>query len=209
MGFNLSDYEPVEDRLARFWEQHPDGRVLTQLLSKPTPDEWVVFAEVYRTADDTRPYATGLAHEVVTGRGVNSTSALENCETSAIGRALANAGYAPKGARPSREEMQKADRAGPVGRGAPTEKQLAFAKRLAEDLGSAAATVVPSIVEEITGRKAKLVDLDKTELSAVIDELKPLSDEAKKAYKADSKAHDAKLAEAERLAATGEEPFDE
>jgi hypothetical protein len=32
---------------------------------------------------------------------------LENCETSAIGRALANAGYAPKGKRPSREEMTK------------------------------------------------------------------------------------------------------
>jgi hypothetical protein len=32
---------------------------------------------------------------------------LENCETSAIGRALANAGYASKGKRPSREEMSK------------------------------------------------------------------------------------------------------
>jgi hypothetical protein len=39
---------------------------------------------------------------------VNKTSALENGETSAIGRALANAGYAPKGKRPSREEMSKA-----------------------------------------------------------------------------------------------------
>jgi hypothetical protein len=44
----------------------------------------------------------------VTERGVNATSALENCETSAIGRALANLGYAPKGKRPSREEMLKA-----------------------------------------------------------------------------------------------------
>jgi hypothetical protein len=38
------------------------------------------------------PYSTGLAEETISGRGVNSTSALENCETSAIGRALANAG---------------------------------------------------------------------------------------------------------------------
>jgi hypothetical protein len=39
---------------------------------------------------------------------------LENCETSAIGRALANAGYAPKGKRPSREEMSKVVAAKPV-----------------------------------------------------------------------------------------------
>ena len=53
------------------------------------------------------PWATGLAEETVQGRGVNATSALENCETSAIGRALANAGYATKGKRASREEMAK------------------------------------------------------------------------------------------------------
>ena len=59
---------------------------------------------------DAAPAATGYAHESVTSRGVNLTSALENCETSAIGRALANLGYAPKGKRPSREEMAKANR---------------------------------------------------------------------------------------------------
>jgi hypothetical protein len=56
---------------------------------------------------DAYPWATGLAYEMVTDRGVNQTSALENCETSAIGRALANAGYAAKGKRPSQSEMAK------------------------------------------------------------------------------------------------------
>ena len=55
---------------------------------------------------------TGYASEVVTERGVNATSALENCETSCIGRALANAGFQAKiGKRASREEMAKVERA--------------------------------------------------------------------------------------------------
>jgi hypothetical protein len=56
---------------------------------------------------DAQAWTTGYAEETVSTRGVNSTSALENCETSAIGRALANAGYVTKGKRPSREEMSK------------------------------------------------------------------------------------------------------
>lgn len=108
-GFNLANYEPVEDRLARFWAEHPQGRVLTELV--PAPEgQWIVRSEVWRDGTTDRPDATGYAHEHVTDRGVNSTSALENCETSSVGRALANLGYAPKGARPSREEMVKADR---------------------------------------------------------------------------------------------------
>lgn len=109
MNFNLQDYEPVEARLARFWEGHPTGRVFTRMVSFEE-GQVVFYAEIYRDLNDELPAATGYAHEVVTQRGVNSTSAVENCETSAIGRALANAGYATKAKRPSREEMVKASR---------------------------------------------------------------------------------------------------
>jgi hypothetical protein len=104
--FNLDDYETVEERLIKYWKDNPNGRILTKLLEN-SPSRFIVEAAVFRDADSQQPWATGLAEETVQGRGVNATSALENCETSAIGRALANAGYATKGKRPTREEMGK------------------------------------------------------------------------------------------------------
>lgn len=104
--FNLEDYETVEERLSKFWADHPTGRVWTKALEL-SPSRFVIYAEVYFDAADPHPKATGHAEETVQGRGVNATSALENGETSAIGRALANCGYATKGKRPSREEMAK------------------------------------------------------------------------------------------------------
>jgi len=87
--FNLADYETVEERLIKFWKDHPDGQIHTKLLDS-TAGRFIVEASVYRTEADVRPWTTGLAEETIQGRGVNATSALENCETSAIGRALAN-----------------------------------------------------------------------------------------------------------------------
>ena len=104
--FNLADYEPVEVRLEKFIKDYPDFRISTE-LEVIESNRYVVKAYLFKTATDGVAWATGLAEETVSSRGVNQTSALENCETSAIGRALANAGYAPKGKRPSREEMNK------------------------------------------------------------------------------------------------------
>ena len=105
MGFNLADYEEVKDRIPRFWEIHPTGSIRTTRLPS-AEGEWVVLAALHRAGED-EPFATGLAHEVSGAAGVNKTSALENCETSAIGRALANGGFASGKHRPSREEMTK------------------------------------------------------------------------------------------------------
>ena len=104
--FNLADYEPVEVRLEKFINDHKNFRISTE-LEVVEKDRYIVKAYLFKDSSDSVAWATGYAEETVTQRGVNQTSALENCETSAIGRALANAGYAPKGKRPSREEMTK------------------------------------------------------------------------------------------------------
>jgi hypothetical protein len=104
--FNLADYETVEVRLEKFIKEHNDFRIATE-LEVVERDRYIVKAYLFKTSSDSVAWATGYAEEKITDRGVNSTSALENCETSAIGRALANAGYAAKGKRPSREEMTK------------------------------------------------------------------------------------------------------
>jgi hypothetical protein len=107
MGFfNIEDYEPVEARLNRFWELHKDdGRVETELVSHNN-GHYIVKAIIWVGE---RQVASGLADEHTEAKGVNSRNALENAETSAIGRALANFNFAPKGKRPSREEMVKAN----------------------------------------------------------------------------------------------------
>ena len=113
--FNLEDYEPVEVRLEKFWKDNPDGRIYTELLES-TATRFVVFSSIYRTEADAHPWATGLASETIADRGMLASSALEICETSSLGRALANAGYSAKvkggnGKRPSREEMISATKA--------------------------------------------------------------------------------------------------
>ena len=105
MAFDLSDYEPVASRLDRFLKAHPDARVITDLVHYLS-DVAVFKCELWLEGEI---IATGWAEEVRGQGNVNKTSHLENCETGAVGRALANAGLSGSdfNKRPSREEMGK------------------------------------------------------------------------------------------------------
>lgn len=106
---SLENYEPVEERIARFKADHPNYRVATELTfdGEAGATRWIVKASIWRDAENTGlPDGTGYAFEI-DGKGMTQrTAALETCETSAIGRALANLGYAGN-RRVTREEMVK------------------------------------------------------------------------------------------------------
>src|SRR5688572_25348161 len=107
IGFDPKAYAPVAERIQLFWESFPNGRITTRLVSRTEHD--VVFeARVYRSASDNEPAATGWAAEREGDGDINAVACLENTETSAVGRALANLGFTAAKERPSAEEMQKA-----------------------------------------------------------------------------------------------------
>jgi hypothetical protein len=121
VGFNLDDYEPVAARQMRWLEgryalykagENGFPRTITHMVSVPGADICVIRAELWL---GDMCIATGYAEEVRGAGNVNRTSHVENCETSAVGRALANAGMAGTDVnkRPSREEMSKVQNTAP------------------------------------------------------------------------------------------------
>ena len=107
--FDVGEYAPVADRITLFYARFPMGRITTRLIAR-TEHEITVQAYVFRSVEEERPSATGLASERIGDGDVNTVACLENTETSAIGRALANLGLTASTQRPSREEMLKANR---------------------------------------------------------------------------------------------------
>lgn len=183
MGFDLSQYEQVKDRIPLFWEAHPDGAIVSQLLHHGA-GEYIVESRLINSAGQV--IANGHAREEVADRGVNSTSALENCETSAIGRALANAGFSAGPNRPSREEMTKADRGSPAVTTSDlaTKPQLAKISHLVDKTGlipqtwplpdtftkREASTLIDELSQEPVEPPAERVGAIRDQLSAVEDE---------------------------------------
>lgn len=114
-SFNVNDYEDVASRITRLYTEYPDARIVT--INHTTPADrsvltWVVEARIYLSAGDQSldlVKGTGWAFEI-DGQGgmANKTSALENAETSAIGRAVSHAlaGYSGD-KKATRTEMAK------------------------------------------------------------------------------------------------------
>ena len=107
MAFDLSSYEPVSERITKFWAKYPQGRLHTEIVLI-NETEVVVKASAFTDKEDARAAAIDFAQETRNSSHINKNNFLENASTSAIGRVLNTVGISSKGGkRPSREEMIK------------------------------------------------------------------------------------------------------
>ena len=106
MGYDVSDYVQVNERIEKFYEKYPEGSIQTEIQSI-VDGVVIIKAYAYRDREDPRP-ATGHAYEKENSSFINKTSYIENCETSAVGRALAMLGFEIKKSIASREEVENA-----------------------------------------------------------------------------------------------------
>lgn len=98
-------YAEVSERILAFRKLNPNGRIITEIIDK-TENDVTIKAIVYD--ENEKELATGYASEVKKGL-VNSISMLENCETSAIGRALGFCGFGIDNGIASGQDMQKVE----------------------------------------------------------------------------------------------------
>ena len=151
------EYDQVEDRLKKFWKDNPNGRISTKITHVSEDFKNAIhICEVYKDIADEYPVATGIAQDQHGPVGANKTSWIENGETSAIGRALANWIYAAK-KRPSVTEMQKVENL--------SDSQVTKSK--AETGNSNSYTPPPSVQEKIKDAPK----LDDKDTKAALEEI--------------------------------------
>jgi len=146
----LDDYEPVAERITKFWAKYPNGRIITE-IKLVNETEVIMQASVYTDREDVRAASVDWAHETRGSSNINRASFLENCSTSAIGRALATLGFSTK-KRASREEMLKATR---ESRNYLLEAQEAYENKDTETLRTIYTAAVKATVDEETLKAIK------------------------------------------------------
>ena len=105
--FDLTQYETVADRVARFQKLHLSGRIVTKVISLDnSKGEVLAMAEVYREHEDTQPAGVDYAFGVASTYPQSMRKFyVEDTVTSAVGRALSLVLDTDK--KPTREDMQK------------------------------------------------------------------------------------------------------
>ena len=98
-------YVQVNERVKGFRELFPNGRIECEIIDLT---DGVVTMKAFVYDEDGKLLATGFAQEKETSSYINKTSFIENCETSAVGRALGWVGIGVDGSMASAEEVANA-----------------------------------------------------------------------------------------------------
>ncbi len=175
-------YIPVAERIEKFYERFPEGRIVTSIIEHDRESGFVLIrAEVYRNPDDASPAATGHAYEYKDSGYVQRTSYIEVAETSAVGRSLAFLNFETKRGIAPREETEKVSRATPeaatdkpsrhVTDQPATDEQKEEILNLLESLRPGDRRAQRKLLTEITAKQSR-DDLTRREARSLIEQLR-------------------------------------
>lgn len=104
-NITVNEYAQVNERIKAFRMVYPDGTITTELLSN---QNGVCIFRAVISNNEGKVIGTGTAYEKEDSSFINKTSYIENCETSAVGRALGMCGFGIDVSVASAEEVQNA-----------------------------------------------------------------------------------------------------
>ena len=164
--FKGKDYVQVKDRVNYFNEEYPNGSIETEILNQEN-ERVVMKATIIPDVSNARRF-TGHSQAVWGDGYINKTSALENAETSAVGRAMAMMGIGVIDGISSVDEINKAQLAEPANM-----YQVTEIKKLAEQY------TTPEKLTEALKRAgvSKVEDLSKTRAEFILTKLREKRDE--------------------------------
>lgn len=144
------DYAQVNDRVKAFRELCPNGAITTDILDMA---DGVVTMKATVYDEGGNILGTGLAQEKESSSFINKTSYIENCETSAVGRALGFAGIGVDGSMCSAEELvnaitnqnKKSDKI--------TKVEQEVLRKMCTERGLDVNTTFPNGIENLTGEQ--------------------------------------------------------
>lgn len=152
------EYVMVKDRILAFHEGYKSGSITTEILADDGA-EIIIRASVYPDASDRNRVFTGIATGIRGGEGVDKASAVENAETSAVGRALGMLGIGVLEGIATIDEIGNAQTREKINDGLATEKQLNYIDTLVTNLGKLPDHFYDS--KEVSREKVKFLDASK------------------------------------------------